>query len=392
MNTFTEELIRKTDFQASPEQIRTWKAQWQQYAAAIKPYPGNFEGRGIVICAGGISYFTCAWINITLLRRHGCTLPIEVWHTQHELNEEVIAQLALLGVECKNCMDYTAVNIESVCLKPFAVLHSKFREVLYLDADNNCITDPAYLFDSDEYQDTGTLFWPDFWTTDRNNPIWEVTGATDFSGIEQESGQILINKEQCWKELNLCLYFNFNHEHYYRMLLGDKDTFKFAWQALGTKYYMIPSPVGFCGFNEPGKGFCGLTMVQHDVNGNILFFHRNWFKWDITQEDEAVWMEIKRFRQGAVVKTFAFNYLVRGSFKFKFWDINGDIEQLSFRGLFGDFELECLAILKDLRSRDFYARFLLHSYFVHFRPGYANGYAGKIFSWPPQLTNAEALS
>jgi hypothetical protein len=52
-------------------------------AAASEPqFPdGRFEGRGIVMCAGGARLFTCAWGCINLLRRElGCTLPIEVWH------------------------------------------------------------------------------------------------------------------------------------------------------------------------------------------------------------------------------------------------------------------------------------------------------------------------
>jgi hypothetical protein len=38
-------------------------------AAADSQFPaGRFEGRGIVICAGGARLFTCAWVCIALLR------------------------------------------------------------------------------------------------------------------------------------------------------------------------------------------------------------------------------------------------------------------------------------------------------------------------------------
>ena len=57
--------------------------QLLQAAVAHPPaYPeGRYEGRGIVICAGGARLFTCAYVAIGILRRVlGCTLPIEVWH------------------------------------------------------------------------------------------------------------------------------------------------------------------------------------------------------------------------------------------------------------------------------------------------------------------------
>ena len=52
-------------------------------------YPeGRFSGAGIVMCAGGRTYFTCAWVLVNLLRRLGCRLPIEVWYRgRHEMSD-----------------------------------------------------------------------------------------------------------------------------------------------------------------------------------------------------------------------------------------------------------------------------------------------------------------
>jgi hypothetical protein len=46
--------------------------------------------------------------------------------------------------------------------KPFALVHSKFEEVLFLDADNFCLRNPEFLFDEPRYQASGCAFWPDF--------------------------------------------------------------------------------------------------------------------------------------------------------------------------------------------------------------------------------------
>ena len=46
-------------------------------------------------------------------------------------------------------------------LKPYAILHSCFQEVLLLDADQVPVRDPAEVFRWPQYLETGALFWPD---------------------------------------------------------------------------------------------------------------------------------------------------------------------------------------------------------------------------------------
>ena len=45
--------------------------------------------------------------------------------------------------------------------KAYAILHCPFEEVLLLDADIVPVRDPSFLFDSDEYQRSGSVLWPD---------------------------------------------------------------------------------------------------------------------------------------------------------------------------------------------------------------------------------------
>ncbi|WPQ62317.1 hypothetical protein SIO70_28565 [Chitinophaga sancti] len=379
MNVFTENLVRQNSYRSDEHTIALLRKGWQEHIETIPPYPGHFEGKGIVICAGGITYMTCAWVNVSMLRMTGCTLPVEIWYTGAELNPETISAFSQLGVECKNSLDYISSDIKGLSLKPFAIMHSSFKEVLFLDADNNCVKDPAYLFHDILYQAYGTIFWPDFWITEQINPIWQIIGSTDYQSTEMESGQILINKEKCWRELNLCMYFNQKREHYYEFLLGDKDTFKFAWIALGTPYNMISRCVGTLGFEGSRKGLVyGLTMVQHDTAEDILFLHRNWLKWDITKEDEPVWGKIKRYTPDAMDRRCMMNVLTIGGEKKAFWDLIGDVEILDFKEQFGDYELRCLDILRTLRNYKFYSRYLIHHHFLLCRPGYSLGMNDKI--------------
>lgn len=45
--------------------------------------------------------------------------------------------------------------------KPFAIVNSSFREVIFIDADSLFFKDPGTLFDDPDYQRTGALFFRD---------------------------------------------------------------------------------------------------------------------------------------------------------------------------------------------------------------------------------------
>lgn len=377
---FGPNCVRQTNFRMTRKQVRALTDDWKNHVDRTPAIPDTFDGRGIVINAGGIKYFTCAWINITLLRKQGCRLPIEIWYSGNELTAELTSELKELEVACIDMQTFNIGEMHNLALKPFSITNSRFREVLYLDADIVPVRDPSFLFDEPSYLQTGAIFWPDFWTTDKSNPIWTIIESKQYDTIEQDSGQILINKTKCWKELQLCLHFNVNFRHYYKILLGDKDTFKFAWQALKSTYYMIPTPAGYCGFRDPDGTFCGISMTQHGLDGEIIFIHRNWYKWDITRDDELLWMEIKSFRKANGERNMRFVDIYRGDVKMTFFDFDSDISTVGFCEVFGDLELFCLDVLKKLRSTAFFSRFLLHNYFIHYRPGYRKGFTGRLVS------------
>lgn len=356
--------IRSTDFTINPSTITKLRNNWQEYAADIPPYPGNFDGRGIVICAGGLRYFTCSWIAVKMLRSLGCQLPIEIWYLGNELSEEIIRAFQVMNVTCRNFLENGPVSLSGFMLKPLSIIKSSFREVLFLDADNICVGDPTSLFSAPAYLEHGAMFWPDYWRTDPHNPIWEIIGSSNFNIPEQESGQILINKEKCWDPLNLCLYFNTQSNHYYEILYGDKDTFKFAWMALNKPFHMIQQEVGTCGYITDDNRFYGTTMVQHTPDNQLLFLHRNLIKWDVTFPNEKTWHQIKRFRPDAINKEYQIDYSSNGHF---FVDLKGDVEILDFKDVFGDYEQTCLDFLNQLRSSDLFNRFVTYTHFATYR-------------------------
>ncbi|HVX81342.1 MAG TPA: hypothetical protein VHB23_08185, partial [Devosiaceae bacterium] len=113
----------------------------------------RFSGRGIVIAAGGATVFTNAYVLVSVLRDTlGCALPIEVWHLgAAEMSPSMAALLGELGATVVDAGPLVAETGASVRdgwqLKPFAMLHSRFAEVLLLDADQVPIRDPAICFE-----------------------------------------------------------------------------------------------------------------------------------------------------------------------------------------------------------------------------------------------------
>jgi ADP-heptose:LPS heptosyltransferase len=260
---------------------------------AIKQFPTErpvWKGRGIVICGGGVKYFTNAWVGLNMLRRTGCTLPVEVWHLgKNEMTDRMSKLLSTLGAKTVDALKIQRTHpmrlLNGWALKPYSIFHSTFNEVLLLDADNVPVVNPEFLFDCKEFIDAGAVFWPDFDYVTGKCPsaIWRSFGLRRPSEGEFESGQILINKTQCALPLRLCLWINENCDFYYRYLHGDKETFRLAFRKFKKSYFLIKTPI------HPLEA----TMCQHDFEGRRIFQHRNLDKWDliINRRIQGFWFE-----------------------------------------------------------------------------------------------------
>jgi putative mannosyltransferase len=254
-----------------------------EFIASIGEYPDTFHGRGIVMCGGGLRYFTNAWVSISVLRHVGCRLPVQLWYLgRHEIDEHMEELIAPLGVECIDATAVRAVHPARILrgweVKAYAILHCPYREVLLLDADNCVASNPEALFDSWEYRDAGALFWPDLGRFHANHSSWRVFGVPYRDEPEIESGQIVVNKETCWKALSLTKYYNDYSDFYYRYVHGDKETFHFAFRKVEQPYAMPARPTRF----EHGVFF------QSDFAGETMFQHRVGAKWDLHGENPFI--------------------------------------------------------------------------------------------------------
>jgi alpha 1,2-mannosyltransferase len=282
-------------------------ARQRQAVADFARAAKEFAGRGIVTSAYDRE-FASVWVLLSELERLNVALPIEAFHTEGELSQENAALLRGLRLDMR--LRVLPDRVTKFAIKPFAIYRSAFQEVLWLDCDNFPIRDPAFLFEDPEYHAKGSLFWRDVSGTDRSvtwHPqanVWPMFNVPPNDSEEFESGQLLIDKAQCWPELGLTLHFAANMHIYGSAVYGDKDMFRLAWQNLAASRDRAPPghryladankvPYGFMPYgpfhmgrpNSVHKWGGGSVMVQRDRVGAPLFVHRNIDKFTLTGEN-----------------------------------------------------------------------------------------------------------
>nr|CCA20051.1 conserved hypothetical protein [Albugo laibachii Nc14] len=264
-----------------------------------------------------------AYASIKWLRQTGCILPIELWYRPTEfpfinsMKAESNASYPVIAVLIQyydvflRKIDPNA-QAESSFAKIYAVAYSTFKQLLLLDADNFAVSDPTRLFESDAFVKTGAIFWPDFWLPDRtmffmndHSLVWEMLNVEYVYMFEQESGQVLIDRERHTKALSVLAYFGLRRP---RLLVelgfswGDKDLFRFAWMTTNSTFHFISGPPGSAGILLREKNlFCGQSIVQHDPDGKIIFVHRNNQKLR-PNTTKAVWTHIQEYNTADLSK------------------------------------------------------------------------------------------
>jgi len=309
------------------------------------------QNRGIVICGGG-RLLLCALVNIIILRRHDCQLPIELWH----FPDEALPKLSEGDLKQWNVKLRTIPWQKSkYTSKPHAIVNSQFSEVMVLDADNTPIRNPEYLFDSKEYNESGALFWPDFKKA-TNKETWKVLANCEEEDTwQQESGQLVINKKRHREAINKTLEYNLDYPAIHPLLWkpgGDKDTYHLAWRYVRAPFTMIQVFPGSCG-NMTGGKYLSNTMVQHDLNGDPLFMHKNAKKWHIIRKPEKCWdiMIHAKNPDGTDIRVKINDRHNPHTHQFL---PEEETIQINARDVIGSLEDECHEIIHFLKARNWY--------------------------------------
>ena len=221
------------------------------------------------------------YVVIRALRHVGCRLPIQVWYLgrNDEMPAENKAILAPYQVECVDAdevrLRHPARILDGWELKVFAALHSRFEELLFLDADCYPCRKPDFLFRRRDYRARGAVFWPDMATVDRRLK-WPAFGVPDPERIGSvESGQFVLHKRLCWRPLQLAWFYNDHSDFYYRYCYGDKHTFEVAWARCRLPFVMW----------RPHAQWSEVAYVHPGPDGRPLFVHRCADKFRLDRHD-----------------------------------------------------------------------------------------------------------
>tara|TARA_Y100001973_G_scaffold106824_1_gene188478 strand:- start:2781 stop:3668 length:888 start_codon:yes stop_codon:yes gene_type:complete len=232
------------------------------------------QAKGIVICAGGDLYNRLAYNLVFCLRQLKCKLPIQIWHLPTEECSVWSDIFRTLDADSINAQ-VVAENKKVACpmggwqLKPFAVTHSTFRDVLLLDADNMPTKNPTYLFETPAFHSTGAFFWPSSISPTNHGfrlprEAWEMVGLAQDKGARQfDSGQLLVDRSRCAKALSITMFLNEWSDYVYKKVYGDKDTWLLGWKLAKRKFAM---PAKNAKYMDP-------AIFQYDHLGHLIFQH-----------------------------------------------------------------------------------------------------------------------
>jgi len=260
----------------APDQRRVTKVKpgSDQPADGLTPFLGGFSGEGIVIPAAGDGLIANAWVCVHMLRKLGCTLPIQIWHfSPDEVSLETKSHLGSLNVKCLDVTsvlrDFESCQTVSWELKTHAVLHSPFKKVLCLDADAVPVVNPEFLFDTPQFNETGAIFWPHFGHLRSDSPIWKLCDVPYRDEPQWDAGQLVVDKERCWKALALTKTYCGRFSLFRRHLSENNELFHMAFRKLRQPVAMTA---------HPARSLRDI-VCQHDFDGHLIFQRRNLRKW-----------------------------------------------------------------------------------------------------------------
>lgn len=204
-------------------------------------------GDGIVTVGGG-KYWPGIVVGVRLLREAGCNLPVEVWHRGAlepvsardvaGLNVDIVDATATARRLNDNRVEYQNEWRGGWESKLYALTHTGFQHVLFLDADAYCVADPAPLFGlltnsepfafwSDLPHMDGCVKWPAVWPG----------GAAGVPAVQ--GGQLLIDTRAAWRTLAVAHWLCQHSDFYFCHVYGDQDCWRVALAAGASPYRCI---------------------------------------------------------------------------------------------------------------------------------------------------------
>ncbi|KAJ8328563.1 hypothetical protein QVD99_002958 [Batrachochytrium dendrobatidis] len=309
------------------KKLYPWVINGPMHSSAIDAL-FNSSGRGIVITTGS-KYALVAKHTITMLRLIKSTLPIEIMYCgADDLGTNEFKMLSMLP-------NVRVVDMRSVLglkrcekgweNKPFAVLASRFNQVILMDADALFFQPPEVLFEIPRYKETGTLLFRDrtlpFGTYGRGqnlvNMLMDIAKPfknqllysenrlmRHMTSDEIDSGVVVWNKSKAMPAILLTCLLNSApfKNHIYSNSWGDKETYWLAHEALRIPFSVASDNGGAIGqliHSDGADMVCGGLYHADDMDRPL------WFNGGIGSRIPAKELGITQVQHWAIERTGA---------------------------------------------------------------------------------------
>lgn len=251
--------------------------------------------RGIVVTTGNKYFEHVVHLIRTIRIIWNSKIPIEVfYYGSNDLARRSIDYLNRQpDVDCRDLYDIFKeehLHLKGWQAKPFAMLASRAKNVLLLDADAVLFKHPNSFFDHQGYVKKGALFFYDRFVIhfDRDWRGWfeaaipfvrrkvlENHLSTKYSTHLMEAGAVVIDKTRNLHGLLMTCILNSQphvHELYY-MFHGEKETYWIGFEMVRASYYFVPTLAGAI-----GSGFNKKFSLLHShpigrICDNLAHFH-----------------------------------------------------------------------------------------------------------------------
>ncbi len=255
----------------------------------------NSRTRGVIYTGLPSEHFQDIYQSILAHRNLKVSIPVEVWVNTSDMDvcQEVFEspgafeflfphQKPLSKQETHDTIGKTTCKELPATARGFAskfhaLLGTHFTDVLFMDADNIAVRDVNEIFDSKQYQQTGSILWPDLWgescrntearkdngyTGFRTNVIWQakIGGLTwkntrDYAH-ESEAGQIAFDLTRHGGLLDLGRHFIEEGGLLRDAVNGDKDIFRLLHLMMDEPFTFIEVFPGYSTINPGGGRDC----------------------------------------------------------------------------------------------------------------------------------------
>eukprot|EP00042_Codosiga_hollandica_P048830 m.554113 g.554113 ORF g.554113 m.554113 type:complete len:461 (-) comp57747_c0_seq5:28-1410(-) len=286
-----------------------WRDELLRVRANPLCYPaGGFSGTGIVMSAASEDEWLAAYLGIRALRNlHNSSLPVEIFHfgaaERHQQLSELVLDLAGVRIVDVNAShpELQLVGFGGAVVKPIAIMLSTFEEVLWLDADNVPLLDPAALFAGETFRSEGVVLWQHYCSTISvapsayqmfsipkpepflARPSEDVLGFLDKScsnaDLEIDDGQMLWNKRLAWRALNIAAFVAINHRLFIGRFFDNlRSSFTFALRLAEISWFTVGAAPILIGVLGPDSGRLyenTIGQAHPDRVGELAFLHRS---------------------------------------------------------------------------------------------------------------------